>query len=173
MQYRKAPSSNDDILARVRAEMLAERFPVPVALELITHMPLINAWLWFALPPTVRSMFCSRFSSFEKHPQFFDEGGFWYAVLVLATPELDEPERHAKYLRLTTSCATNRRDLLKFMGMTDSLLEEQLVGTCAGGKKRAWSPTTRRRSPASNSWTSQSPNWPPASTTWPALCAAS
>ncbi|NIF54948.1 hypothetical protein [Burkholderia sp. Ax-1724] len=134
------PSSSDDIIARVRAEMLAERFPVPVALELIKGMPLINAWLWFALPPTVRSMFCHRFSSFKKHPQFFDEGGFWYAVLVLATPELDEPERHAKYLRRTMSCAKNRRDLLKFMGMTDALFEAQLAGTCADGKKKGMLP---------------------------------
>ncbi|WP_343663225.1 hypothetical protein [Paraburkholderia tropica] len=117
------PSSHDDTaFARLRAEMLDECYPLPVAHVLCDVVP-VEGLLWQCLPAAWRVTTCNLLLSFNKESRMFGEGSFSYAMLVLATPALDDAERRDEFLLPTKRCAKSRRRLVAMLRENETAID--------------------------------------------------
>lgn len=116
-------SSHDDtVTARVRAEMLDECYPLPVAHVLCDVVP-VEGLLWQCLPAAWRETTRNLLLSFDKESWMFGDGSFTYALLVLATPALDDAERRDEFLLPTKRCAKSRRRLVAMLRENETAID--------------------------------------------------
>ncbi len=121
MSHRFNAASADDDKARVRADVLAECYPLSIAHVLCDVVP-VEGLLWQCLPAAWRETTCNLLLSSGNEWRMFGDRSF-YAMLVLATPTLDDAERRDEFLLPIKRCAESRRHLVAMLRENEKAID--------------------------------------------------